>query len=99
VAAVVYRGKRRREERNASGCLSLDSRLPYAKGAQNELNKLLRSLDDGTYAEASKQTVAEFLERWLTTAHLMSGDDEKAAKTTDDIYRKRSTKKGKKRVE
>jgi integrase len=26
-------------------------------------------------------------------AHVMSGDDEKAAKTTDDIYKKRSKKK------
>jgi integrase len=31
-------------------------------------------------------------------AHVMSGDDEKAAKTTDDIYKKRSMKKGKKRA-
>jgi hypothetical protein len=36
------------------------------KAAQNELNRVLRSIDDGTYAEASKRTLAEQLERWLT---------------------------------
>jgi hypothetical protein len=32
-----------------------------------ELNKVLKSIDDGTYVELSKQTISEYLDRWLTT--------------------------------
>ncbi|MBV8551268.1 MAG: hypothetical protein JOY54_08200 [Acidobacteriaceae bacterium] len=41
--------------------------LRTRKEAQTELNKLLKSIDDGAYVEVSKQTVAEYLERWLNT--------------------------------
>jgi len=37
------------------------------KTAQSELTKLLKSKGDGTYIEPSKQTLSEYLSRWLNT--------------------------------
>ncbi len=66
-AAIVYRGKRVAKNGILQDAYRWIRGFHTQKAAQNELNKLLRSLDDGTYAEASKQTLAEFLERWLAT--------------------------------
>jgi hypothetical protein len=35
------------------------------KQADSELAKILRDLDTGTFVEATKLTVAEYLQRWL----------------------------------
>ena len=64
---MVYRGKRVAKNGRLQDAYRWIRGFHTQKAAQNELNKLLRSLDDGTYAEASKQTLAEFLERWLAT--------------------------------
>ena len=66
-AAIVYRGKRVAKNGGLQDAYRWIRGFHTQRAAQNELNKLLRSLDDGTYAEASKQTLAEFLERWLAT--------------------------------
>jgi hypothetical protein len=47
--------------------LPLDSWFPTKKEAQTELNRLLKSVDDGTYVEPTKETVGAYLERWLNT--------------------------------
>lgn len=66
-AAVVYRGKHVAKNGTLQDSYRWIRGFLTQRAAQKELNKVLRSLDDGTYAEASKQTVAEFLERWLDT--------------------------------
>ena len=66
-AAVVYRGKRVAKDGKLQDAYRWIRGFQTQKAAQSELNKVLRSLDDGTYTEGSKQNVAEYLERWLTT--------------------------------
>ncbi len=66
-AAIVYRGKRVAKNGGLQDAYRWIRGFHTQKATQNELNKLLGSLDDGTYAEASKQTLTEFLERWLAT--------------------------------
>lgn len=50
------------------------------KKAQSELNQLLVSLDQGTYVEPTKQTVAEFLRLWISIT------ESKVAPKTFDRY-------------
>ena len=66
-AAVVYRGKRVAKDGKLQDAYRWIRGFRTQKAAQNELTKVLRSIDEGTYAESSKQTVAEYLERWLGT--------------------------------
>jgi hypothetical protein len=66
-AAVVYRGKQVAKNAKLQDAYRWIYGFLTQRAAQNELNKLLHSIDEGTYAEASKQTIAEFLARWLTT--------------------------------
>jgi integrase len=66
-AAVVYRGKRVAKDGKLLDAYRWIRGFHTQKAAQNELNKVLRSIDEGTYAEASRQTLSEYLERWLNT--------------------------------
>ena len=65
---MLYQGKRA----NKSGVLQDKYRwvrgFRTRKEAQTELTKLLRSMDDETYVEPSKETVSHYLDRWLATA-------------------------------
>ena len=67
-AAVVYQGKRVA----ADGVLRNSYRwirgFQTQRAAQTELNKVLKSIDDGMYIEPSKQTLSEYLQRWLNAA-------------------------------
>jgi integrase len=66
-AAVVYQGKRVAKNGKLLDSYRWIRGFQTQKAAQAELNKILRSIDDGTYVELSKQTVSEYLERWLNT--------------------------------
>ncbi|MGA8697916.1 MAG: N-terminal phage integrase SAM-like domain-containing protein, partial [Xanthobacteraceae bacterium] len=50
-------GKRRRKWHSFKGT---------KRGAQNECARLVHELKSRTYVETTKETVAQFLERWLT---------------------------------
>lgn len=73
-AAVVYEGKRVARNGKFRDSYRWIRGFRTRKAAQTELNKLLRTIDDGTYVEQSKQTVAEYLDRWLTTVKPSLGD-------------------------
>jgi integrase len=66
-AAVVYQGKRVARNGKLRDSYRWIRGFRTQKAAQTELNKLLKSIDDGTYVELSKQTISEYLDRWLTT--------------------------------
>jgi hypothetical protein len=59
-AAVVYQGKRIAPDGKLRDSYRWIRGFPTQKAAQVELNKLLKSIGDGSYVEPSKQTVAEF---------------------------------------
>jgi integrase len=66
-AAVVYQGKRVGQNGKLRKSYRWIRGFPTQKAAQIELNKVLRSIDEGTYVERSDQTMTEYLERWLQT--------------------------------
>src|SRR5690349_4532733 len=66
-AAVVYQGKRVARNGVLQDSYRWIRGFQTQKAAQTELNKVLKSIDDGMYIEPSKQTVSEFLEHWLNT--------------------------------
>jgi hypothetical protein len=67
-AAVIYQGKRVARNGNLKDSYRWIRGFTTEKAAQTELNKILRSIDDETYVEPSKQNLAEYLHRWLNTA-------------------------------
>jgi hypothetical protein len=73
-AAVVYQGKRVARNGKLRDSYRWIRGFQTQKAAQTELNKVLRTIDDGTYVEQSKQTVAEYLNRWLKTVKPNLGD-------------------------
>jgi integrase len=73
-AAVVYQGKRVARNGKLRDSYRWIRGFQTQKAAQTELNKVPRTIDDGTYVEQSKQTVAEYLNRWLKTVKPNLGD-------------------------
>ena len=73
-AAIVYEGKRVARNGKLRDSYRWIRGFRTRKAAQTQLNKLLRTIDDGTYVEQSKQTVAEYLDRWLATVKPSLGD-------------------------
>ena len=51
------------------------------RDAERELNRLVGAAHGGTFVEASKVTVAEYLRAWLDGAHGLS------AKTAEEVWR------------
>lgn len=68
-AAVVYQGKRVARNGKLRDSYRWIRGFRTQKAAETELNKVLRSIDEGTYVELSKQTMSEYLDRWLTTVN------------------------------
>lgn len=66
-AVVVYQGKRVGQNDKLQDSYRWIRGFQTQKAAQSELNKILKSVNDGTYVELSKQTIAQYLDRWLTT--------------------------------
>jgi hypothetical protein len=66
-AAVVYEGKRITRNGKLRDSYRWIRGFRTRKAAQTELNKILRTVDDGIYIAPSKETVADYLDRWLTT--------------------------------
>ncbi len=66
-AVVVYNGKRIGTNGQLQDSYRWIRGFKTQKLAQGELTKVLKSLSDGTYVEPSKQTLSEFLDRWLNT--------------------------------
>ncbi|HEX7361406.1 MAG TPA: site-specific integrase, partial [Bryobacteraceae bacterium] len=73
-AAVVYQGKRVARNGTLRDSYQWIRGFRTQRAAQTELNKVLRAMDEGTYAEPSKQTVSEYLDRWLKTVEPNVGD-------------------------
>lgn len=67
-AAVIYQGKRLARDGRLTDSYRWIRGFKTEKAAQTELNKILRSIDDETYVEPSKQNFAEYLHRWLNAA-------------------------------
>jgi hypothetical protein len=66
-AAVIYRGKRLDRDGKLRDSYRWVRGFGTEKGAQKELTKILRSIDEETYVEPSHQNLAEYLNRWLET--------------------------------
>jgi hypothetical protein len=66
-AVVLYQGKRVAPNGKLVDSYRWIRGVQTQKAAQSELTKLLKSVGDGTYIEPSKQTLSEYLERWLNT--------------------------------
>jgi integrase len=66
-AAVVYQGKRVASTGKLQDSYRWIRGFQTQKAAQSQLTKVLKSVGDGTYTEPSKQTLGEFLGRWLNT--------------------------------
>jgi integrase len=64
---VLYQGKRVAPNGKLVDSYRWIRGFQTQKAAQSELTKLLKSVGDGTYIEPSKQTLSEYLERWLST--------------------------------
>lgn len=64
-AIVVYEGKRAGKDGNLRDSHRWTRGFRTKKQAQTELTRVLRTLDDGSYIEPAKETVGEFLDRWL----------------------------------
>jgi integrase len=66
-AVVLYQGKRVAPNGKLVDSYRWIRGFQTQKTAQSELTKLLKSKGDGTYIEPSKQTLSEYLSRWLNT--------------------------------
>jgi hypothetical protein len=66
-AAVLYQGKRVASTGKLQDSYRWIRGFQTQKAAQSHLTKVLKSVGDGTYTEPSKQTLGEFLGRWLNT--------------------------------
>jgi hypothetical protein len=66
-AVVLYQGKRVATNGKLVDSYRWIRGFQTQKTAQGELTKLLKSKGDGTYIEPSKQTLSEYLSRWLNT--------------------------------
>jgi hypothetical protein len=66
-AIVIYEGKKPGKDGKLRDSHRWVRGFTTKREAQMELTKMLRSRDDGSYVEASKETVGAYLERWLST--------------------------------
>jgi integrase len=66
-AVVVYQGKRSGSDGKLRDSHRWLRGFHTRKEAQTELTRILKSLDEGSYVEPSKTTLAEYLDRWLST--------------------------------
>jgi hypothetical protein len=67
-AVVLYQGKRSGRDGKLRDSYRWIRGFRTKKEAQVELTRLLKSKDDGTYVEPSRQTLAHYLDHWLSTA-------------------------------
>ena len=66
-AIVIYQGKRPDKEGKLRDSYRWVRGFETQKKAQTELTRILKSIDDATYVEPSKQSVASYLDHWLAT--------------------------------
>jgi integrase len=66
-AIVIYEGKKPGKDGKLRDSHRWLRGFLTKREAQTELTKLLRSMDDGSYVEASKETLSAYLDRWLST--------------------------------
>jgi integrase len=66
-AIVIYQGKRPGKDGKLRDSYRWIRGFKTEKVAQSELIKQLRSIDEGSYIEPSKQSLGEYLDHWLDT--------------------------------
>jgi integrase len=66
-AVVIYEGKKPGKDGKLRDSHRWVRGFATKREAQTELTKLLRSKDDGSYVEPSKETLGSYLDRWLAT--------------------------------
>jgi integrase len=67
-AAVIYQGKRFSRDGKLKDCYRWVRGFKTEKAAQAELTRILRSINDESYVEPTKQNLGEYLLRWLNSA-------------------------------
>jgi integrase len=67
-ALVVYTGKRQGKDGHLRDAHRWVRGFATKKKAQAELTRILKAMDEGSYVEPTRDTLAEFLDRWLSTA-------------------------------
>jgi integrase len=67
-ALVVYEGKHTGKDGQPKDFHRWTRGFQTKKKAQTELTRILRTMDEGSYTQPTKDTVGEFLDRWLITA-------------------------------
>jgi hypothetical protein len=67
-AIIVYEGKRPNKDGKLRDSHRWTRGFRTKKQAQTELTRILRTLDDGSYIEPAKETLSEYLDRWLVNA-------------------------------
>jgi hypothetical protein len=67
-AIVIYQGKRTGADGKLHDSHRWTRGFRRKKAAQTELTRILRAIDEGSYIEPTKETLGEFLDRWLSIA-------------------------------
>ena len=69
-ALVVYQGKRAGRDGRPRDSHRWTRGFRTKKEAQTDLTRILRTIDEGSYIPTAKETLGEFLDRWLTTVQV-----------------------------